>query len=195
MKILMLTGITGAGKSTLFRHMTQKVIDLGFSSEMFFSAYHCQNFFKETNFNSEILYMFYKSIFDFESIEYSKTIGVLFENSFYNVCLEYNLDSISISKIETLLEKHQCKQVLLKLPEDEIYNRSILSTRIHRKPNWRVYLDGFNMTDEQLTTMFTEKQEKLLNLANHSPCATLTINTSEMSWDLYIDEINKFWNE
>lgn len=195
MKALMLTGITGAGKSTLFKHMAKKTIDFGFSSEMFFSAYHCQNYFKETNFNSESLYTFYKNIFDFENIEYSKLIGVLFENSFYNVCLEYNLDSAAISKIETLLQKHQCKQVILKLSEAEIYNRSIVSTRIHRKPSWCSYLDGFNMSDEQLTTMFKEKQKKLLDLANHSLCPTLTINTSEMSWDQYIDEINSFWTE
>ena len=195
MKTLMLTGITGAGKSTLFKSMTQKANDLEFSSKMFFSAYHCQNFFKETNFNSESLYKFYKSIFDFEGIEYSKTIGVLFENSFYNVCLEYDLNSVDISRIEILLQKHQCKQVLLSLPENEIYNRSILSTRIHRKPSWSAHLDGFNMNDEQLTTMFKEKQEKLLDLASHNLCPTLTINTSEMSWDSYIDKIIKFWNE
>lgn len=195
MKTLMLTGITGAGKSTLFKHMTKKAIDLEFSSKMFFSAYHCQNFFKETNFNSESLYAFYKSIYDFESIEYSKTIGALFENSFYNVCLEYNLNFEDISRIETLLQKHQCKQVLLSLPENEIYNRSISSTRVHRKPSWSEYLDGFNMNDERLTTMFKEKQEKLLNLASHNPCSTLTINTSEMNWDSYIDKIIKFWNE
>jgi deoxyadenosine/deoxycytidine kinase len=195
MKILMLTGITGAGKSTLFSNLSKKVGDLAFSSEMFFSAYHCQNFFKETKFNSESLYAFYKSVFDFESIEYSKAIGALFENSFYNVCLEYNINSVDVSKIETLLQKHQCKQVVLMLPENKIYNRSIVTTRIHRKPAWSVYLDGFNMSDECLTTMFKEKQEKLLNLTHHSPCPTLTINTSEMNWDLYTEEIIKFWIE
>jgi len=179
----------------LFKNIRRKTGDLGFSSEMFFSAYHCQNFFKETNFSSDSLYSFYKSVFSFENIEYSKTIGVLFENSFYNVCLEYNLDPINISKIETLLRQHQCKQVVLNLPENEIYNRSIITTRIHRKPSWSIYLDGFNMNDECLTTMFKDKQKKLLNLASHSPCPTLTINTSEMNWDLFAEKINKFWVE
>lgn len=195
MKILMLTGITGAGKSTLFKHIAKRAGDLGFSSELLFSAYHCQNFFKETNFNSESLYAFYNSIFYFENIEYSKMIGVLFENSFYNVCLEYQLDSVDISKIEELLQKHHCKQVVLRLPEDEIYNRSIVTTRIHRKPSWYQYLDGFNMSDEQLTDMFKGKQEKLLSLTSHSYCPTLTINTSEMTWDLYVEKINNFWIE
>lgn len=195
MKTLMLTGITGAGKSTLFKRIIQNNVDLRFSSKMFFSAYHCQNFYKETNFNSERLFSFYKSIFDYKSIEYSKTIGVLFENSFYNVCLEYDLNSVDISRIEMLLQKNQCKQVLLRLPENEIYNRSISSTRVHRKPSWSAYLDGFNMNDEQLTTMFKEKQEKLFDLVSHSNCPTLTLNTSEMSWDSYMDEIITFWNE
>jgi hypothetical protein len=195
MKMLMLSGITGAGKSTLFKQIVKKAGDLDFSSEMLFSAYHCQNFFKETNFNSERLYAFYKSIFDFENIEYSKAIGVLFENSFYNVCLEYHINSEDISRIEKLLHKNQCKQVILKLPEDEIYNRSIVSTRIHRKPSWRSYLDEFNKSDEDLTTMFKEKQEKLFGLTSHSSCPTLIINTSEMNWDLYVEKINKFWIE
>lgn len=195
MKILMLSGITGTGKSTLFRYLEKNMDMRDFSSNMFFSSYHCQNYFKEAGICFEKLYEFYQRIFEMEKIEYSKKIGVLFENSFYNVCLEYGLDNKEIMKMESLFNKYQCKQVLLTIPETEIYQRSIVTTRIYRKPSWTDYLNRFNLSDGELTDMFLEKQKRLSELVNKSSCPALIINTSEMDWDLYIEEINRFWVE
>lgn len=195
MKILMLSGITGAGKSTIFQYLEKNIDMRDFSSNMFFSAYHCQNYFKETGFCFEKLYAFYQRIFEMAEIEYSKKIGVLFENSFYNVCLEYGLDNQEIMKMESLFNKYQCKQVLLTIPEAEIYQRSIVTTRVYRKASWTDYLNRFNLSDSELTDMFLEKQKRLSELVDNSLCLSFIVNTSEMNWNLYVEEINRFWAE
>ena len=195
MKILMISGITGAGKSTLFKRLVKNIDEMCFSSNILISSYHGQNFFKETGFSFEKLYAFYQKIFEMEEIEYSKKIGVLFENSFYNVCLEYGLGSKEIMKIESLFNKYQCKQVLLTIPEIEIYQRTIVTTRIYRKPSWTDYLNKFNLAENELTHMFSEKQKRLLELVDNYSGPFLSINTSEMNWDLYVKKIKSFWEE
>ncbi|MGG5342385.1 ATP-binding protein [Enterococcus sp. AZ192] len=194
MKIMMLSGITGSGKSTLFKKMMTECKKLNFSSVFFLSAYHSQNAYKDLE---KSLQEFYETIEEFlailERMEGKKEIGLLLENSMSNSFIENEVTKELEERVLDSLRKHDTKQVLLQMDEDYIEERSVLLTKKYRAPAWHAYLDSLHLNTQELTQMFKEKQSKLKQVHAENNLEGFILNTTAMEWQDYVDKIIDFW--
>ncbi|MBM7689105.1 hypothetical protein BCR24_14680 [Enterococcus ureilyticus] len=194
MKIMMLSGITGSGKSTLFKKMMMNCEKLNFSSVFFLSAYHSQNACKDLE---KSLKEFYETIEEFlatlERMEGKKEIGLLLENSMSNSFIENETTKELEERVLDRLNNYDTKQVFLQLEEDSIEKRSVLLTKKYRTPAWSAYLDSFHLNTQELTQMFKEKQIKLKQAHAKNDLEGFILNTTAMEWQDYVDKMIDFW--
>lgn len=205
---LIIEGITGSGKTTISRK-----IKTGLSDEMnnmiFLSQFYTSSIgYKEVQHvaNQKIDAMI-KTVLDLVKccdLGYSE-YGVYDEKRKINVILEcfhienfakgYITDEFLWKAIDKVLYELGFKLVILYLPEEEIYERCIESTRKYRSSEkWDQYLLSLGEEKEEIN-YFKEIQNNIMLLSEGTNMEKIIINTSGMEWDKYVKQITHFGKE
>lgn len=91
--------------------------------------------------------------------------------------------------IENSLKGLGVKAVLLTLSENRIKDRSVVETRKYRTEGWTHYLKTLGSTDEEISAIFSSRQNELCQLYRESPLDKAIINTDEKQWEEYVKVI------
>lgn len=79
--------------------------------------------------------------------------------------------------------------VVLHVPSDQIQAQCVESTRQHRGPKWDRYLDTFGRDDSRRAEYIQQAQRRLLDWATTSPLPHHIIDTSPRRWDAYASHV------
>lgn len=204
---IILEGITGSGKTTLFREINKYLPKNGdniFSASQFYtSSLIWKNPLKRDANDMAIKIM--GKIVDFvtymdQNFEEYKTdcddrkLNVLLETFHFENYLRGYLKKIEdFLQFDKELEHLNFKTVLLTISEENILDRAIISTKLVRKSTkWNEYLKSMFNDENQLVEKYIHYQRELTNLMNKTHLNSLILNTDAKEWDTYAKQILEF---
>lgn len=85
--------------------------------------------------------------------------------------------------IEKRLDSLGLILVLLVVPEEQILEQCVESTRQNRGEGWNKHLQSLGDTDADRARHFSNQQKKLVEWADQSPMQSIQICTGEQNWD------------
>ncbi|MBL7995343.1 hypothetical protein JNM05_08215 [bacterium] len=99
------------------------------------------------------------------------------------------------SDIDRRLNTFCAKLVVLSVPESDIKERSVVTTKQHRHEKWGRYLNQIAPTDEGVARHYLAQQENLLTLCQKSGIPSMVVDTADRDWldisNHIIDFVNK----
>ena len=124
---------------------------------------------------------------------YKSKVDVFLETFHIENFIKYNISDYSLfEEIDSLLFQMGFKLIVLYLPENSIKVRSIELTKKHRNSqSWNVYLDDLEKRNGAIN-YFIDIQQRILNLSQHSKLPKMYIDTQNMEWEKYLENILLF---
>jgi chloramphenicol 3-O-phosphotransferase len=95
----------------------------------------------------------------------------------------------ALRRVESCLNGAAVLLVSLELDEDVISERSVLSPLRHRGPGWRTFVARYGSTTAQIAEHYVARQRAHRDLVAASSLRVLRINTSVADWPEYADRI------
>lgn len=204
---VILEGITGSGKTTLLHHMLRRMVAAGYSniytaSQLYTSSLVWREQGAEVQ---DRIYSIMDNIvrsvetLDRQYAEYGATDpyrsyqSILETFHLENYIKSYYQDEELLMELDQRLYRAGYKVVMLLLPDSAIEERSVHSTRYYRNSvKWDRYLAGLGRNDREIATYFQRLQEALKQECKRTHMEVLTIETQDMDWERYADEIMEF---
>lgn len=204
MRRLIIEGITGAGKSTIYKKLVEK-IDVSFGNNLLaFDEYltwrlyekksDIEKFSKETfyniiNFMSWIITEYSYANLQNTSKGRDEELCCLIEGFHWNAYVRGILTISDFYEIENKLHEMGFEIVYLTLSDDQIKIRSVIETRKYRSPGWSDYLSTIGSSDDDIALKFRDRQEKFTQLYEKTVLSKMQIITDEKKWDEYVEQI------
>lgn len=190
---IILEGVTGSGKSSVFKELRLKQIKL---NTLVLSEYYTLRTFEKMANKSEYVFdqllsfielqdqLFFEAQLDKTSNGQQQKISVCFEGFHLNAYSRELISEDEFIRIDQRLKKLGFKTVFFELPETLLKKRCIEETLMYRKSGWKNYIEALGGNEKALK-IFTERQllmiEKLQGVAGE----VLRIDTSEKDWEYY----------
>ena len=207
---LILDGICGTGKTTLFRSLLQseRFVQRSFLSAIVLSEHQTQRVLerkeRETgltpNDNIELLD---QHIFYLEAVQNRLNQMEWCQNNRTNMRVPYLLERFHfthvyhyphmtwehVELIDRRLAGLNCKLCLLTIPEGLLRKRIITN----RDSGWQEYLSRYGETDEEILRYYATQQQRLRGLCERSELEILVLDTSNMKVEDAVNQVLNFW--
>ena len=204
---LVLEGIVGSGKTSVIRHLkkyfyekdcssliltehlTERPMEPLSSANPANSVFHLDRLMNviETLYNtkkSEPKNSFSNPYFVFERFHLSHCLDIA---GFEQFNLYYSID--------TRLNEHGAKLVVLSVPENAIEERCIVSTRRWRDIKWGNYLNSIAENDAGAAEYYKIQQKRFFTLCQKSEIPSMVVDTSHSDWEEISFQIVEFLNK
>jgi thymidylate kinase len=207
---LILEGICGTGKTTLFRSLiqSQRFIQKSFLSSIILSEHQTQRVLERKEREEGLVRSDNISLLD-QHVTYLEIVRDRLEqmqwctNNRTNMRIPFILerfhfthvhhyDHISwedVQGIDSRLAKLNCKLCLLTVDDSMLRHRIITS----RNTEWRDYLSRYGETDNLIIAYYSKQQSTLHALCDQSALETLVVDTTESSVEETLDQVLDFW--
>ena len=204
MKRLIIEGITGTGKSTVYEKVADRLHTLSGGNLLFLNEYITWRIFEKENNIEQSCKETFINISGFIDWLTSSYISANLQNTSRGLkeqpcCLmegfhwnAYARDILSKSifyDVEDRLNRLGFSIVFLALSENQIKNRSVIQTRQFRTNGWNKYLETLGSSDDEIALVFKERQKRYCDIFANSSLNKILINTDEKRWDDYTEQI------
>jgi thymidylate kinase len=177
-KIILLEGIASSGKTTLEKLLVQRIEDSAVISEDETLMPVIEN--KDAVAAKAHLQKILKMILDHSAQ------NLIIDRFHFTHAFRTQSSFDAFLDIETELKKVGNVLVALLTIEPGRIRERIEDTILHRKDKWKKGAQG---SIEEKVTYYTKQQEVLLSFVSLSCLPTVTIDTTQKNWDVYVDEI------
>lgn len=206
LKILILEGIPGAGKTSLYRAVKKNLERVHLDSFLFLSQVYTCRITEDSNINyikpqSETLFDSYISFFEEIQTRFtgSKFLHHPHRSQFEFISL---LETFHLThwlhhgddffhRIDERLFRLGAKILFLKVPENHIIERCVKSTKKLRSSNWLQYLQRYGNDETSIAEAFKKMQTALEAKLSDSALHSLVIDAITSSENIEI--IFRFW--
>lgn len=207
MKRIIIEGITGSGKSTIYKTIVDKLKSSEGSNFLFLNEYMTfRTFEKEvdiedsskntfTNICSFIHWLtsiYVNADLQNTSRGHNEQLCCLMEGFHWNAYARGILSKETFCGIENEVNSLGFGIVFLALSESEIKKRSVTETRQYRTSGWNKYLNTLGNSDDEIAKMFQDRQKRFYDIYSGSKLNKILINTDEKRWDQYAEQIIAF---
>lgn len=209
MKRIIIEGITGSGKTTILKLLRNKLIEQDFSNLFLISQFYTNSIIYNSKSNDaetksynilenicNIIENYDKLYENYGTKDKKRRFSSILE-CFHieNFAKKYMKDFQLFKNLDMRIAQLGYKMIILYLPEKDIIERSIISTRIHRNSKkWNDYLINLGNNNEEIKKYFLDVQDSIIFWAKNSIIPYKIISTENMEWEKYIDEIMLFSN-
>ncbi|SFB64755.1 hypothetical protein SAMN05216266_1477 [Amycolatopsis marina] len=203
MRGCVLTGVWGAGKTSIYQRLAAQLIAQGCQSLITLPqaatltthtyapgtpAKHAATIHSWLNNLTEFLedldHRFTSSSLPHHRFAGAWTPTCLLEGLGFDVPVyRLPLPRQSLIGIEHRLAAIRLRLVMLRVPTQQIFVRCIESTRVHRGPKWAAYVDSFGLNDAARTRYVEHAQDRLLRWAKTSPLPLHVLEVDTDDWD------------
>lgn len=204
MKRIIIEGITGSGKSTVYKKLVDKFkVDEG-SNLLFLNEYITwRTFEKEKDIgascgeiftNISVFIRWLTAIFINAGLQNTsrgrdEQLCCLMEGFHWNAYVRGILSEKAFHNVENEINNLGFEIVFLVLSESNIKNRSVIETRQFRTRGWNKYLNSLGNSDDEIAQIFQERQNRYYDIYSCSTSKKILINTDEKRWDDYVEQI------
>ncbi len=214
---VVIAGISGSGKTHLHRAVTEAVTASGRELVMTFpqamtTTAHQHLAVDRANQAFKILH-WCEDVISFAERVHAQAVdgGLLLERENYPfnwtpmLLLEGFVFDIPLHDLE--IARHQVRDfeerlarlgvllVVLEVPESQILEQCVRSTRRHRGQGWEEHLERLGSNDQLRAEHFSKQQQQLRQWASGSPLPSVRISTGEQDWQFYTQLIMQSLNE
>lgn len=204
MRRLIIEGITGAGKSTMYKKLVDELgvsfgnnllaLDEYLTWRIFEKQQNIEKFSKETfdsiiNFVSWVTTEYCNAELQNTSKGQDEELCCLIEGFHWNAYVRGVLSKEDFYEIENRLHKMGFEIIFLTLSDDKIRERSVNETRKYRTIGWSKYLETLGNSDDEISLKFKERQDKFYQVYEQSPLDKIQIRTDEKKWNEYVAQI------
>jgi adenylate kinase family enzyme len=204
MRRLIIEGITGTGKSTIYKKVVSKLTTCSGSNLFFLNEYITWRTFEKRESIKQSCEETFANISKFLKWLSSSYINAdlqntshgqdeqpcyLMEGFHWNAYARGILSEDAFYDIENKLNQLNFTIVLLVLSDSQIKSRSVIETRQFRTNGWSKYLETLGDSDDKIAVVFKERQNKYCDIYSRSSLNKILINTDEKRWDDYVDRI------
>ncbi|MBN3865708.1 hypothetical protein HCU66_26310 [Pseudomonas frederiksbergensis] len=201
MKGILLEGICGAGKTSVFRKLMQLTCKTAPDAFISISQQYSQRMFEHIRPQisiHEVLKMYEPLLTHLKSLD-SQFKGSVFvkhprrsniepkflvESTHLNCIIEFSISkNPAIDKVTCEFSQLGGTVVFLTVPEDQILERCITSTRLLRSIGWAEYLKELSDNDNDLVEIMLARQATLRSYLEENKIRYVTINTGTKSWN------------
>lgn len=211
MKLLIIEGINGAGKTTIYNTLIDRLSHKHSEAFLFLPQIWTQRM--SEGFGKEERPLVTRRYL-IETVEYLSSINKCFSNSpfrdYYkkekiqfkcllesfhlNNSIEMGLDFIFFDEVDSKVSELNAKLLVLVIDEDRIQHRAIESTKKNRSAGWTKYLEQLSRSNRHLIDIFKQRQKNLLKMSKKSKIKSkLYLNTTQEDWPRLCNEVEKFW--
>lgn len=204
MKRIIIEGITGSGKTTVYKTIVEKFKSSDGSNFLFLNEYITWRTFEKendigavcretfTNISSFIRWL--SSIYinaDLQNTSRgrSEQLCCLMEGFHWNAYARGIISEEIFREIENEINSLGFGIAFLVLSESEIKKRSVIETRRFRTSGWNNYLNTLGNSDDEIAKTFQERQRRYYDIYSCSTINKILINTDEKRWDEYAEQI------
>lgn len=209
---LILEGICGAGKTTLFRSITRsaRFNHRTAPTLIALTEHHTQRVLEEQERNEGLTPADNTSLLD-SHVAYLELLNQRLEkmpwreNNRTNMRVCYLLERFHfthvyhyphmnwelVQSIDARLAQLNCRLCLLTIDESQFEDRIILG----RDDGWREYLKRYGQTNAEIVAHYTERQRLLIDLCQRSRLPTTILNTSNLSEADALNHVLDFWKD
>lgn len=204
MRRLIIEGITGVGKSTMYKKLVEELgvsfgnnllaLDEYLTWRIFENQQNIEKFSKETfdsiiNFVSWVTTEYCNAELQNTSKGRDEELCCIIEGFHWNAYVRGALSKEVFYEIENRLHKMGFEMILLTLSDDKIRERSVNETRKYRTPGWSKYLETLGNSDDEISFKFKERQDKFYQVYEQSSLDKIQIRTDEKKWNEYVTTI------
>lgn len=119
----------------------------------------------------------------------AQQLSFIFERFHLSHLYHYDqLEWRDVKYIDAMFKNLSAKIILLTINDEDIQERIIED---YKKAGWKDYLETLGNTDDEIISHFSQKQNKLLDLARLSTIPIEVINTSELKPDEVLETVIK----
>lgn len=203
MRGCVLTGVWGAGKTSIYQRVIARLVDSGCQSMVAMpqaatitthtytpgrAAEHAiavQSWLHNlTGFLTDLDHRFHASTLPRHRFAHAWTPTTVLEGLGFDIPV-YNL---LIARDALLDHEHQLAALglhllVLHVPDIEIRGHCVESTRRHRGEKWSAYLDGFGSDDTARAAHIQRAQDRLLTWVDTSPMPSRILDVAKQDWD------------
>lgn len=207
---LILEGICGTGKSTIFRSIIQsrRFVQKSFLSSVILSEHQTQRVLERKEREYGLTQSDNISLLD-QHVTYLELARDRLEqmpwctNNRTNMRIPFILERFhfthvyhyehmswqDVQEIDFRLAKLNCKLCLLTVDDSMLKHRIITS----RDADWRDYLSRYGGKDDEIIEYYSIQQRMLLDLCGLSALETLVVDTTESTVEETLDQVLSFW--
>lgn len=199
--VIVLDGITGSGKSTLFRRLEHSQWASGFESRLILGQAYTlrvasadeivEHLVRLAGMIGDLARCFAGSEFARRS-DGRGSMLVLTEGFHIYGLLEHVAEEsrpAAQRQIEARLHGLPVRLISLEMNNDVIMERSVLSPLRLRSPRWRDFVFQHGATEEQICDYYTQRQVAHMKLISASSLPVSRIDTSAADWPRYEQQI------
>lgn len=194
---IILEGVTGSGKSSVFKELKLKQIK---PNILLLSEYYTLRTFETMADKSEYVFdqllsfiehqdqLFFEAQLDKTSNGQQQKISVCFEGFHLNAYSRGLISEEEFIRIDQRVKKLGFKTVFFELPETSLEKRCIEETLMYRKSGWKNYIEALGGNEKALK-IFTERQLLMQEKLQGNVGEGLRIDTSGKDWKNYTEII------
>jgi hypothetical protein len=202
-KGVLLEGITGVGKSTLFHRLQRHKRVLAYESRLFLSQSYTLRT-AQTGKEQESLMGIVAMLEHLERQCASSEFGgrtdgrgsfcYVFEGFHYYMAIDrcpFEGQAPLIEAVENRLRHLGAQVILLHVSPESILQNCVKSTLRHRGRGWREFLAQYGSNEHEIAGHFERRQERLLELAKKSQLPVHYLDSASQDWDSLESMIEK----
>lgn len=207
---LILEGICGAGKTTIFRSLLQseRFVQKSFLSSIVLSEHQTQRVLerkeRETGLTpDDNVGLLDQHVSYLEAVQHrlnqmewcrnnrtNMRVPCVLERFHFTHVYHYpHMTWEHVQPIDHRLAELNCKVCLLTIPDELLRERIITN----RDSGWREYLSRYGKTDEEILRYYAAQQQRLRGLCETSELETLVLDASGMRVDDTVNRVLDFW--
>jgi hypothetical protein len=192
---IVLEGITGSGKSTLYQRLGRSPRVLSYESRLFLAQAYTLRMGREAE-EREALHRLVDAVeclhTPYQRSEFSArsdargSLCWVMEGFQYYMALDRlgpAEDAALVESVETRLCQLGGHLVVLTVEPDAILEQCVLSTLRHRGAGWRDFLFRTGGTEEEVAEVLRQRQERLLALVAVTRLPVVRLDTTSQDWD------------
>lgn len=209
MRGLLIDGIYGSGKSSIREALQRRKSLISSESTLFLSETFTQRLAEyDIGHNGSnilksmgaILSVLEKISFMYNSSKISQdprremfSLFYFLESLHFNACARHQLSFDLFQEVDNRLASMKCKAVFIDIPEDQLLEQTVLSTKKYRHKEWGTYLDaryGENDIDKLEKISILQKQMKKAFM--QSSMDKLVVSSKGCNWEEISEAILKW---
>lgn len=210
MRGLLLEGINGAGKTSVYKRAINKIASDTPDALVAVSQQYTQRLVdaqQRPPAASDVLSMYdpllsylaaqQKQFIESPFLRHPRASQIqprfIMESTHLNCIVEFGLQmGMELLQITNKMRALGARLVLLSVPDKQIRERCVESTRKWRSPGWMEYQKRIAQSDDELEVVFRDRQRLLSAAARKAGLPMVEICTSAQNWDEIADECHHF---
>ena len=198
---IILEGVTGTGKSTLFKMLRESNVISLFESTFFIPQVYTLRLVPnrgEAEYMKQMLEGIHAIAGAYTNSSFASredrrgSACSVFEGFHYYMKLDRpgcSMRATEMDIIESQLSELGVRLVVLTVSKESVMENCVLSPIRNRGNGWKSFLSQFGSCEEEWEQYFWDRQERLLRLVHGTRLPILHIGTSSQKWDEYLREI------